>query len=75
MLFYEVMAADAFPIMGGMTRFDSLDDYNARMLCGSPTLEPRLTSVPIRIPQPKPDAAGSIYEIQSGLRDRAFEKL
>lgn len=74
-LFYEVMAADAFPIMGGMTRFDSLDDYNARMLCGSPTLEPRLTSVPIRIPQPKPDAAGSIYEIQSGLRDRAFEKL
>ncbi|MDU8942074.1 phytanoyl-CoA dioxygenase family protein [Ovoidimarina sediminis] len=71
-LFYEIMAADAFPIMGGMTRFDGIEDYNSRMLCGAPTLTPRVVPVPIRIPQPQPDAAGSIYEIQSGLTARAF---
>lgn len=74
LLFYEMMAADAFPIVGGMTRFDSLADFNSRMLCGSPTLQPRLRNVSVRIPQPPPDRSGSIYEIQDGLRNRAFAK-
>lgn len=72
-LFYEMMAADAFPIMGSMTRFDSIDEYNQRMLCGTPTLQPRLADVPIRIPQPQPDENRSIYEIQSRLKHRAFK--
>lgn len=72
-LFYEMMAADAFPIMGSMTRFDSIDDYNQRMLCGTPTLQPRLVDIPVRIPQPQPDENRSIYEIQSQLKHRAFE--
>lgn len=72
-LFYEMMAADAFPIMGSMTRFDSIDDYNQRMLCGTPTLQPRLVDVPVRIPQPQPAENRSIYEIQSRLKHRAFE--
>jgi len=72
LLFYEIMAADAFPICGSMTTFDSIEDYNTRMLCGQPSLTPRLADVPVRIPQPQPDRAGSIYEIQSGLGDRAF---
>ncbi len=71
-LFYEMMAADAFPIMGSMTRFDSVDDYNQRMLCGTPTLQPRLADVPVRIPQPQPEENRSIYEIQSRLKHRAF---
>ncbi|QIE56122.1 phytanoyl-CoA dioxygenase family protein [Pikeienuella piscinae] len=75
MLFYEMMAADAFPIMGSDTKFASLDDYNERMLCGSPTDRPRLAPVPVRIPLPKPAKAGSIYELQSGLRARSFEKV
>ncbi|WP_299478273.1 phytanoyl-CoA dioxygenase family protein [uncultured Roseibium sp.] len=72
-LFYEMMAADAFPIMGSMTKWDGLEDYNTRMLCGEPTLTPRLKDIPIRIPQPQPDTPISIYEIQKGLKKRAFE--
>ncbi len=74
-LFYEVMSADAFPIMGSMTKFADIQDYDSRMLCGSPSIEPRLRPIPVRIPEPQPGAAGSIYEVQSGLRDRSFEKL
>ncbi|MGR3501343.1 phytanoyl-CoA dioxygenase family protein [Pseudaestuariivita sp.] len=72
-LFYEMMAADAFPIMGSMTRWDGIEDYNTRMLCGEPTITPRLKDIPIRIPQPQPDVPISIYEIQKGLKKRAFD--
>ena len=72
LLFYEMMAADAFPIMGGMTKFDSIEDYNTRMLCGEPTREPRVEPVPVRIPQPQPETNRSIYEIQSQVKKRAF---
>ncbi|MEP3046061.1 MAG: phytanoyl-CoA dioxygenase family protein [Roseibium sp.] len=72
-LFFEIMAADAFPIMGSMTKWDGIEDYNTRMLCGEPTIQPRLKDIPIRIPQPQPDAPISIYEIQKGLKKRAFE--
>ena len=71
-LFYEMMAADAFPVMGSMTSFGSLDEYNEKMLCGEPTIEPRIKDVPIRIPLPQPQARGSIYEIQAGLKNRGF---
>ena len=74
-LFYEMMAADAFPIMGSMTNWFGIEDYNQRLLCGSPTLTPRLKDLPVRIPQPQPASAGSIYEIQEGLGKRAFEKI
>ena len=75
LLFYEIMAADAFPVTGSMTRFEGIEDYDSRMLCGRPTLEPRLEKVPVRIPQPQPDRAKSIYEIQSGLHQRAFKRI
>ncbi len=74
-LFYEMMAADAFPIMGSMTKFPDIADYDSRMLCGQATITPRLADIPVRIPEPQPSRAGSIYEVQSGLRSRAFEKL
>lgn len=74
-LFYEMMAADAFPIMGSMTKWDGIEDYNMRMLCGEPTLTPRLKNIPIRIPQPQPDVPISIYEIQKGLKLRSFETI
>lgn len=64
LLFFEILVADAFPIMGGMTRFGDIAEYNARMLCGKATLSPRLSDVPVRIPQPQPDKNQSIYEIQ-----------
>ena len=71
-LFYEMMAADAFPIMGSMTKWDGIADYDTRMLCGTSTLNPRLKDIPVRIPQPQPDVPISIYEIQKGLKKRAF---
>ena len=74
-LFFEMMAADAFPIMGSMTRWNGIEEYNSRMLCGEPTLQPRLTDIPIRIPQPQPDVPISIYEIQKGMKTRAFETI
>lgn len=72
-LFYEMMAADAFPIMGSMTNWAGIEDYDSRMLCGQPTLTPRLREVPVRIPEPQPAQRGSIYEIQGGLSTRAFD--
>lgn len=72
LLFYEMMAADAFPIMGAMTTFPSIEDYDSRMLCGVTTNTPRLKDIPVRIPQPQPERNKSIYEIQKGLKARAF---
>lgn len=74
LLFFEMMAADAFPIMGAMTQFNGLDDYNSRLLCGTETIQPRLKPIPVRIPQPQPEKTGSIYEIQGGLKNRTFEQ-
>lgn len=74
-LFFEMMAADSFPIMGSMTRWDGINDYDSRMLCGQTTLNPRLKDIPVRIPQPQPDVPISIYEIQKGMENRAFETL
>lgn len=71
-LFFEMMAADAFPIMGSMTSFASLEAYDDLMLCGEPTIMPRLEPVHVRIPLPQPVAHGSIYEIQKGLKNRGF---
>ncbi|RLJ59256.1 ectoine hydroxylase-related dioxygenase (phytanoyl-CoA dioxygenase family) [Litoreibacter meonggei] len=73
LLFYEMMAADAFPIMGSLTRWSDIKDYNDRMLCGDPTLEPRVQSIGARIPAPLPTDNFTIYEIQKRLGARSFE--
>ena len=65
-------AADAFPIMGCLTTFDDIHTYDDLMLCGEPTLQPRVEVVPVRIPQPQPGEYGSIYEVQKGLKNRSF---
>ena len=67
LMFFEMMASDAFPITGGMTKFTSIKEYDELILCGEPVLEPRLADVPVRIPQPQPDKNRSIYEIQKGM--------
>jgi ectoine hydroxylase-related dioxygenase (phytanoyl-CoA dioxygenase family) len=70
-LLYEAMAADAWPLAGGL--FGDLDQFNARMLCGEPTLQPRMTAVPVRMPFPKPPRSGSLYESQKFMGNRFFE--
>ena len=72
-IFYEMMAADAFPIFGAAAMALSLEEFDARMLCGEPTLEPRVESVPVRIPLPNPPTTGSIYEVQKAMGKRSFE--
>lgn len=70
-LLYEAMAADAWPLAGGL--FGSLEEFNSRMLCGQPTLQPRMTSVPVRMPFPKAPESASLYQSQKYMAKRFFE--
>ncbi|NBO81548.1 MAG: phytanoyl-CoA dioxygenase family protein [Betaproteobacteria bacterium] len=70
-LLYEAMAADAWPLAGGL--FGGLDEFNARMLCGEPTLEPRMTTVPVRMPFPKAPESASLYQSQKYMAQRFFD--
>jgi len=71
-IFFEMMAADAFPVFGQSAFPATLEEFDARMLCGHPTLEPRMKVCPMRIPLPTPPTTGSIYEIQKAMGARAF---
>jgi phytanoyl-CoA hydroxylase len=39
-----------------------------------PTIEPRVTAVPVRMPLPPAARQGSIYENQSGAKRSHFQK-
>jgi ectoine hydroxylase-related dioxygenase (phytanoyl-CoA dioxygenase family) len=72
LLFITAAAADAWPLAEKV----DLDAFNARMLVGEPTLEPRLTSVPVRIPYPRLTQPGeSIFVKQKGLRNSPFQRV
>ena len=75
LLLYEMTAGDAWPLQGSMSPVDDLASYNARLLCGEPTITPRLADVPVRIPLPGPEKEGSIYENQKGSGARSFAVL
>ena len=79
-LFYECLAADAWPLLGGDSYIyrqgpDAIwKDLQARMICGQPSLQPRVEPVPVRIPLPPAPGGGSIFQVQkSGGTDSAFE--
>jgi ectoine hydroxylase len=71
-LLYEVLAADAWPLAGS-SHYTDLAEFDSRMLCGTPTLQPRMTAVPVRMPLPRPPDAGSLYQTQKHLEHRYFE--
>jgi hypothetical protein len=73
-LLYEVMAADAWPLAGGFASFSTLEEFNARMIAGEPTIEPRMEKVPVRMPLPKPLDPSSLYQAQKGLGTRYFDQ-
>jgi len=75
LLLFEISAADAFPIMGALSKLPSIGEYDSRLLCGEGTLEPRVEAVPVRIPQPSPEDFGSIYELQKKAGELAFEVI
>jgi phytanoyl-CoA hydroxylase len=67
LLLYEIAAADAWPLMG----LKDFEEFNSRMIVGQPTIEPRVTPVPVRMPLPPALRQGSIYENQLGS-DRGY---
>ncbi|MBE89678.1 MAG: phytanoyl-CoA dioxygenase [Rhodospirillaceae bacterium] len=74
LLLQGYFAADAWPIQG-FRPGQTLDEFNALLVRGEPTLEPRLTNVPVRMPYPEAPHQGSIYENQHILENRFFESV
>jgi hypothetical protein len=68
LLLHEYTAADAWPLMG----VANFDEFNSRIVAGSATIEPRLSSVPARMPLPPAPFQGSIYENQRAAAKRFF---
>ena len=71
LLLYEVAAADAWPLMG----VKDFDEFNSRMIQGAPTIEPRVTPVPVRMPLPPALRQGSIYENQLASDRTYFRRV
>ena len=79
MLFYECSAADAWPLMGAGNYLQRLPqdeqwaDVLDRVIIGEPSLQPRMETVPIRLPLPPPADISSIFQLQkSGGAKSAF---
>jgi ectoine hydroxylase-related dioxygenase (phytanoyl-CoA dioxygenase family) len=68
LLLYEYAAADAWPLMG----VSDFAGFNARLVSGPPTIEPRVAPVPVRMPLPPALHQGSIYENQTDATRRYF---
>ena len=71
LLLFQYTAVDAFPLLG----IPDWEQFNANIVTGKPTMNPRLVSVPVRIPLPAATFAGSIYENQRSLGTRYFTRL
>lgn len=79
MLFYECCAADAWPLMGGsayiqrLSQQEQWQDLSDRVIIGAPVLEPRMKTVPVRLPYPPAADVSSIFQVQkSGGAKSAF---
>lgn len=70
LLLIQYAAVDAWPILG----IKDWDTFNDGILRGHSTTEPRIEAVPIRVPYPKSQFAGSVYEEQRAMSHSYFEK-
>jgi len=68
LLLFQYCANDAWPLVG----FAGWDAFNATIVQGEPTNVPRVTNVPVRIPLPAGEKAGSIYEVQTMMAKRLY---
>lgn len=74
MLFYEIAAADAWPLMSFKQDFRDFDEFfSERMITGTPTLTPRMVPVPIRVPLPFNRDPETIYNLQLAAARRYFD--
>ena len=71
-LLYEIMAADAWPLAGCHSLYDSWEGMNERLICGTQSMTPRLRQVPVRLPQPILPNATSIFYQQRHGNNRIF---
>jgi ectoine hydroxylase-related dioxygenase (phytanoyl-CoA dioxygenase family) len=69
LLLFQYCSADSWPLLG-------IDwaGYAASFLRGSPVNRPRLADIPVYLPLPKGEKEGSIYEIQTMLKDKVMAK-
>lgn len=66
LLLYMYCAVDAWPLAQPINTWE---EFNGKILRGEPTREPRMVSVPVRVPLPPAERTGSIYEIQTILEE------
>ena len=66
LLLFQYCSLDSWPLEG----FATYEAYCDSIVRGEPTIRPRVTAVPVIIPLPKPQNAGSIFEIQEALQHR-----
>lgn len=72
-LLYEIAAADAWPLATFLSNYRDFDQFfSERMVTGTPTLEPRMVSAPIRMPGALRRSSESIYNLQLASK-RYFE--
>ena len=70
LLLLQYCSIDSWPLLG-------VPDYEAYLktiLRGEPCNRPRMTAVPVIIPQPPPEKAGSIFEMQEAMQNREMAK-
>ena len=70
LLLFQYCSIDSWPLLG-------LPDYEAYLktiLRGEACNRPRMTAVPVIIPQPPPEKAGSIFEMQEAMQSREMAK-
>ena len=70
LLLLQYCSLDSWPLLGS----PNYDAYLDTVLRGEPVTRPRMEAVPVIIPEPKPENAGSIFEIQEALQEREMAK-
>ncbi len=68
LLLFQYCANDAWPLVG----FPGWEKFNADIVQGEPTQTPRLADVPVRMPLPKGERGGSLYETQMMMEKRIY---
>ena len=70
LLLLQYCSLDSWPLLGS----PNYDAYLGTVLRGEPVTRPRMEALPVIIPEPKPENAGSIFEIQEALQEREMAK-
>jgi ectoine hydroxylase-related dioxygenase (phytanoyl-CoA dioxygenase family) len=70
LLLFEYAAADASPLMS----IKDYDAWNRHLVSGKPSNQPRMVSLPVRLPLPPAPRQGSIYENQTTAANKYFTR-